>query len=281
MDSLVSPDWLAAHWGDEDMVVLDASKHLPDVERDPRSDFEKAHIPGARFLDLASLTDTASAVPGALPRREQLADRLGALGVGTDSRIVLYDDSAIKSAARAWFMLRLFGHDRVAILDGGWAKWRSEDRPVESGSVAPEEVVYEARPERAIVRTKKDMLANLDSGVEQVVDARDADRFTGASVDTVHDLPGGHIPGARNLFFRDLFREDGTYRTLPELRAAVAKAGIEPDRPIVASCGSGMTASVGLFALHLIGRDDTALYDGSWAEWGADADTPKELGTAS
>ena len=131
------------------------------------------------------------------------------------------------------------------------------------------------------IRDKTAMLANLDGGSEQVVDARDADRFTGASIDTVHDLPGGHIPGARNLFFRDLFREDGTYRPIPELREAVAKAGIEPDRPITASCGSGMTASVVLFALHLIGRDDTALYDGSWAEWGADADTPKELGTAS
>ena len=281
MDSLVSTDWLAAHWGDEDLVVLDATRHLPGVERDPRSDFEKAHIPGARFLDLATLTDTASPVPGALPRREQLADRLGALGVDTDSRVVLYDDSAIRSAARAWFMLRLFGHDRAAILDGGWAKWNAEDRPVESGSIPPEQVVYEARPERLVVRTKQDMLANLDSGAEQVVDARDADRFTGATVDTVHDLPGGHIPGARNLFFRDLFREDGTYRPIPELREAVAKAGIEPDRPITASCGSGMTASVVLFALHLIGRDDTSLYDGSWAEWGADADTPKELGTAS
>lgn len=281
MDSLVSTDWLAAHWGDEDLVVLDATRHLPGVDRDPRSDYEKAHIPGARFLDLATLTDTASPVPGALPRREQLADRLGALGVITDSRVVLYDDSAIRSAARAWFMLRLFGHDRAAILDGGWAKWNAEDRPVESGSFAPEQVVYEARPERPVVRTKQDMLANLDSGAEQVVDARDADRFTGATVDTVHDLPGGHIPGARNLFFRDLFRKDGTYRPIPELREAVAKAGIEPDRPITASCGSGMTASVVLFALHLIGRDDTALYDGSWAEWGADADTPKETGPAS
>ena len=281
MDSLVSTDWLAAHLGDPDIVVLDATRHLPGVERDPQEDFHAAHIPGARFLDLASLTDRDSSVPGALPRGEHLAESLGALGVTAQSWIVLYDDSAIKSAARAWFMLRLFGHERVAILDGGWAKWSMEGRKVESGSVAPEPAHYDIGAQRPIARSKADILANIETGEEQIVDARDADRFTGATIDTVHDLPGGHIPGARNLFFRDLFREDGTYRPIPEVRAAVAKAGLDPDRPIVASCGSGMTASVVLFALHLIGRDDFALYDGSWAEWGADPDTPKETGPAS
>lgn len=281
MDSLVSTDWLAAHLGEPDITVLDATRHLPGVERDPQGDFHAAHIPGARFLDLASLTDRDSAVPGALPRGEQLAERLGALGVTAETRVILYDDSAVKSAARAWFMLRLFGHERVAILDGGWARWNNEARPIESGPVAPEPATYEIGAPRPIVRSKADILANIESGEEQIVDARDPDRFTGATIDTVHGLPGGHIPGARNLFFRDLFRDDGTYRPVPELRAAVAKAGLDPDRPIVASCGSGMTASVVLFALHLIGRDDTALYDGSWAEWGADPDTPKETGPAS
>ena len=281
MDSLVSTDWLAAHLVEPDIVVLDATQHLPGVERDPQEDFHAAHIPGARFLDLASLTDRDSPVPGALPRGEHLAERLGALGVTAQSRIVLYDDSAIKSAARAWFILRLFGHERVAILDGGWAKWSMEGRKVESGSVAPEPAHYDIGAQRPIVRSKADILANIETADEQIVDARDADRFTGATIDTVHDLPGGHIPGARNLFFRDLFRDDGTYRPIPELRTAVAKAGLDPARPIVASCGSGMTASVVLFALHLIGRDDFALYDGSWAEWGADPDTPKETGPAS
>ena len=156
-----------------------------------------------------------------------------------------------------------------------------EGRKVESGSVALEPAQYDIGAQRPIVRSKADILANIETADEQIVDARDADRFTGATIDTVHNLPGGHIPGARNLFFRDLFRDDGTYRPIPELRAAVAKAGLDPDRPIVASCGSGMTASVVLFALHLIGRDDFALYDGSWAEWGADPDTPKETGPAS
>ena len=281
MDSLVSTDWLAAHLGEPDLVVLDATRHLPGVERVPLEDFRTAHLPGARFLDLASLTDRDSSVPGALPRGEQLAERLGALGVTAKTRVVLYDDSAIKSAARAWFMFRLFGHERIAILDGGWGKWSMEGLPVESGSVAPEPAKYAVGARRSIVRDKQDILANIESGREQVVDARDPDRFTGATIDTVHDLPGGHIPGARNLFFRDLFRDDVTYRPIPELRAAVAKAGLDPDRPIVASCGSGMTASVVLFALHLIGRDDFAIYDGSWAEWGADPDTPKETGPAS
>lgn len=281
MDSLLSTDWLAAHLVEPDIVVLDATRHLPGVERDPQEDFHAAHIPGARFLDLASLTDRDSPVPGALPRGEHLAERLGALGATGQTLIVLYDDSAIKSAARAWFILRLFGHERVAILDGGWAKWSMEGRKVESGSVAPEPAHYDIGAQRPIVRSKADILANIETGEEQIVDARDADRFTGAAIDTVHDLPGGHIPGARNLFFRDLFRDDGTYRPIPELRTAVAKAGLDPARPIVASCGSGVTASVVLFALHLIGRDDTALYDGSWSEWGADPDTPKETGPAS
>ena len=280
MDSLVSTDWLAAHLGEPDLVVLDATRHLPGVERVPQEDFRAAHIPGARFLDLASLTDRDSAVPGALPRGEQLAERLGALGVTAETRVVLYDDSAIKSAARAWFMFRLFGHERIAILDGGWGKWSMEGLPVESGSVAPEPAKYAVGARRSIVRDKQDILANIESGREQVVDARDAGRFTGSVEDTVHGLPGGHIPGARHLFFHDVLAEDGTFRDPETLRALFDKAGLDLDRPIVTTCGSGVTASVLLFALRLLGAPQTALYDGSWSEWGADPETPKETGEA-
>ncbi|GMM93244.1 sulfurtransferase [Qipengyuania sp. MTN3-11] len=281
MDSLVSTDWLERHLGGSGLVVLDATRHLPGSECDPHADFAASHVPGARYLDLPSFQDPEAELSNTLPTAAQFEARMRALGIGRTDRIVLYDDSMIASAARAWFILRLFGHERVAILDGGWSKWREENRPCESGEAAVEPSDYAVDMVRgANVRDKDRMLANLDSRAEQVVDARDAERFSGATEDTVHALPGGHIPGARNLPYRALFEDDGTYRSRDDLRQAILDAGLDPRRPIVASCGSGMTASVLLFALHLIGADETALYDGSWAEWGADPATPKETGAA-
>jgi thiosulfate/3-mercaptopyruvate sulfurtransferase len=281
MDSLVSTDWLAAHLVDPDLLIIDATSHLPAAGRDARAEFAAAHIPGGRFLDLASLKDTASPVPSALPTGEQVAQRLADLGYSPDDQVVIYDDSDVKTSSRAWFALRRVGI-ASAILDGGLGKWRDEGRELESGQSgsAAAETSRSMSVSDDLVRTKSDMLANIASGAEQVIDARDAGRFTGEAVDTVHDLPGGHIPGARNLFFRDLYAEEGTFRPPTELRAAFETAGIDLGKPIVTSCGSGVTASVLLFALHLIGVDDAALYDGSWSEWGADPATPKETGVA-
>ncbi|MXO74561.1 sulfurtransferase [Altererythrobacter aerius] len=280
MDSLVTTDWLAAEIGAGDVVVLDATAHPTEPARDAAAEHAAAHLPDARFLDLRSLTDTASSVPSALPTADQLARRLADLGVEAGSRIVLYDDSAVKTSARAWFVLRMNGVRPVAILDGGLAKWRAEGRPLESGTAdAPalaDTPVLLADTSR--VRTKADMLANLQGGTEQVVDARDAGRFTGATEDTVHHLPGGHLPGSRHLFFRDLFDADGTFKDEEDLRRAFADAGLDLARPIAATCGSGVTASVLLFALHRLGVEDAALYDGSWSEWAADPATPKETG---
>lgn len=281
MDSLVSTEWLARHLGEPDLVVLDATRHLPGTDRDPRADFAAAHIPGARYLDLPTLQDPESAIGNTLPTRAQFEARMRALGLSRTGRVVLYDDSDLASAARAWFILRLYGHEKVAILDGGWSRWQAEDRPTESGMSEIESGDYTAPQPAGSVRDKAQMLANLESRAEQVVDARDAGRFTGRTADTVHDLPGGHIPGSRNLFFRDLFTADGTYRSRDDLRSLFKQAGLDPDTPTIATCGSGMTASVVLFALHLAGADDTALYDGSWAEWGADPATPKETGDAA
>lgn len=281
MDLLVSTEWLAARLNQAGVVVLDASAHLPSAGRDPRADFLAGHIPGARYLDLATLVDGTSAVPSALPRPDQLAERLRALGVNQGDHVVLYDDSMLRTAARAWMMARTAGLSSVSVLDGGMEKWRAEGRPVESGEpvLAPGNIALSgAAP--ALVRSKDDMLGNCTTRTEQVVDARDAGRFTGEVEDAVHGLPGGHIPGARHLFFRSLLSDDGTFLPPDQIAARFAEAGIDLDQPLVASCGSGVTASVVLLGAALAGKHDAALYDGSWSEWGADPATPKETGAA-
>ena len=279
MDMLVSTDWLADNLAT--VRVLDASAHLPAAGRDPAAEFAEAHIPGAGFLGLPSLKDETSPVPAALPRADQFAERMAELGVNPGDRVVLYDDSMLRSAARAWFVFRMFCWSDVAVLDGGLSKWKAEGRSLESGAAEFDRTNVPApSPDAGCVRYKEDMLANVRSRAEQVVDARDRERFTGESDDAVHGLAGGHIPDARHLFFRTLLREDGTFKSRDELRLLFDEAGIDLGRPLVASCGSGMTASVLLFAAQLIGKRDGALYDGSWSEWGADPATPKETGAA-
>lgn len=278
LPALVSTEWLADHLADADLVVLDASHHLPAAARNARAEYAAGHIPGARFLDLASLVDTTSSVPAALPRPEQLAQRLASLGVAPGAAIVLYDDSAIRTSARAWFMLTASGWERAAILDGGLGKWRGEGRELASEEpqltpAAPATL----NPPRA-VRSKADMLANLATQAEQVLDARSPDRVYGEGIDPVHGGQNGRIPGALNLPYTAVLNADGTYKPPQELRAAFAGAGVDLSAPVTTSCGSGITASVLMFAFHLIGKPDTALYDGSWSEWGADPATPKAQG---
>ena len=280
MDSLVSTGWLADRLDDPGLVILDATKHIAASGRDAGDEFLAGHIPGARFLNLADFADPPSSVGRTLPGPMHAAIKFGSLGIERDSRVVLYDDSDVKTSARAWFILRGYGVKSVAILDGGLPKWRAEGRPLERGKAKIPKSDFAPADFGGAVRHKPDMLDNIASCAEQVIDARDAERFTGAARDTVHDLPGGHIPGARNLFFRDLFNADGTFKQEDELRAAFVKAGVNLSRPIITTCGSGVTASVLLFALHLLGAKDTALYDGSWSEWGADPETPKETGPA-
>lgn len=278
LPSLVSADWLSQQLGEADLIVLDASHHLPAADRSAAAEFAEAHIPMARFLDLASLVDTASSVPAALPQPSQLAQRLAVLGAAPGMRIVLYDDSAIRTSARAWFMLRASGWDQVAILDGGLAKWRAEGRPIDSGTSAITAAEPAALSIATNVRSKAEMLGNLDSRSEQVLDARSADRFFGSGIDPVHGGQNGRIPGALNVPYTKVFSDDGTYKNPDELRVIFEDAGLDLARPVVTTCGSGVTASVLLFALHLIGKHDTALYDGSWSEWSADPSTPKAQG---
>lgn len=280
MDDLVSTAWLAEHLGERNLVVVDASAHLPDAGRDARAEFEAAHIPGARFLDLDTFKDMDSPVPAALPTATQFANRMAALGVRDGDRVVVYDDSGVKTSARAWFILRMHGMREVAILDGGLGKWRAEGRPLESGEPMAQtgHVAPSAGP--LSVRSKTDILTNIETGAEQLLDARGAGRFTGAEPEIRPGMPSGHIPGSRNLPFGRVLNADGTFKDEAGLHAAFAEAGIDLDRPVVTTCGSGVTASVLLFAMHLLGKDDTALYDGSWSEWGADPATPKATGAA-
>lgn len=276
--SLVSAQWLAENLGNPGLVVLDASYHLPAAARDAQAEFAAAHIPGARFLGLASLYDAASPVPYAFPTPAQIAERLAGLGVEPDDAIVIYDDSAIRTSARAWFVLTASGRGNVAILDGGLAKWRDEARALESGTAEIARAAPASFTAPVRVRTKADMLANLKSRASQVLDARGADRVYGTGIDPVHGGQNGRIPGTKNLPFTAVLNADGTYKSPAELRAAFTGAGVDLSQPLTATCGSGVTASVLLFALHLVGVDSAALYDGSWSEWSADPETPKQQG---
>lgn len=280
MDALVSTDWLERELGASDLRVVDATKFLADEGRDARAEYEAGHIPGAVFMDLAELTDASSDIENMAPPAEKFASRMQSLGLGDGSRVVLYDDSPLKSAARAWWLLKLFGAHDVALLDGGLAKWKAEGRALEMGKQTLRHRHFTVWRDAKAVRTKDQMLANVASGAEQVVDARSAARFTGEERDPRPGLAPGHIPNSRSLPFGQLFNADGTWKQGEDLKAAFDAAGIDLDKPLVTTCGSGMTATVVAFGAHLLGKDDVAVYDGSWTEWGADPATPKATGAA-
>ncbi len=267
MSALIATDELAARLGE--MVILDGSHHLPTAGRNAGSEFLEAHIPGARFFDIDGVADRASDLPHMLPYAKDFALAMGVMGIRRDDEVVVYDVVGTTGAARVWWTFRAFGHERVKVLDGGLPKWRAEGRPVEGGYAAV------ARPE--LVRAQEDMLANIASCAEQVLDARSPGRFAGVEPEPRPGMRSGHIPGSLNLPYTELLDpESRTFRDRATLRAAFEAAGLDLDRPVATTCGSGVTAAVLALGLYELGRTDTAVYDGSWSEWGSREDTPVE-----
>jgi thiosulfate/3-mercaptopyruvate sulfurtransferase len=269
MDSLVSTIWLEAELGAPDLHVVDASWFLPGGGRDARAEYAAAHIPGAVFFDLDEISDPDSALPHMLPSEALFASRMRSLGIGDGGRVVVYDDSPLHSAARAWWMLRTFGAREIALLDGGLAKWKAEGRPLESGTPSIRPGHFTPSLDRGAVADKAFIASILGARDWQIADARGPGRFRGDEPEPRPGLASGHIP-----------EPDGRWKRGDALRAAYEEAGIDLDRPLATSCGSGVTAAVLLFGAHLLGKEDVKLYDGSWAEWGADPVAPKAVGPA-
>ena len=276
--TLVTTDWLEAHLRDDRVRVVDGTWHMPQLQRDPRAEFVQAHIPGAVFFDIDAVADHSTALPHMLPRAEDFARAVGALGIGDGDRVIVYDVRGVVSGARVWWTFRAFGHDDVAVLDGGLRTWRAEGRAVESGTPAPAPRRFTPRPRPGLVRDLAQVRANLAAPREQVLDARSAGRFAGTEAEPRAGLRGGHIPGSRNLPYDRLYRPDGTLLPPEGLKAAFDAAGIDFGRPVTTTCGSGVTASVLALALHLLGHRAVAVYDGSWTEWGGRDDTPIATG---
>jgi thiosulfate/3-mercaptopyruvate sulfurtransferase len=279
MGPLVTTEWLAAELGKPDLVVFDATKYLPNEPKDGRTEFLRAHIFGARYFDIDQIADPDTDLPHMVPTPGRFAKLMSQLGVGNESRIVFYDQKGLASAARGWWLMGLFGHDNAAVLDGGLPKWLSERRAVRDGEpAAPVPAAFRPDYRSGLVRGVGDMLRNVLTRSEQVVDARAAGRFTGVVPEPRAGMRSGHIPGSVNVPYIDLLHPDGTFRPAGAVRSRFEAAGVDGSRPVVTSCGSGVTACILTLGLRVAGFPEGAVYDGSWTEWGGRSDTPIEVG---
>jgi thiosulfate/3-mercaptopyruvate sulfurtransferase len=276
---LIETDELADKLGAPDLVIIDASWYMPGEGKDARAEYLEEHIPGALFFDIDEIADAKSTLPHMLPPPEKFSSRMRSMGIGDGSRIVVYDSRGLYSAARVWWTFRVMGVDDVSVLNGGLPKWKREGRPLESGA-PPSRTTrhFTARRNLDLVRDLSDMKSLLRDKSAQIIDARAPERFEGKAPEPRPGLRSGHIPGAHNVPFGKLLNQDGTLKSAPELQRLFEQAGIDLNKPVVTSCGSGITASVLALGLAEIGHRRTSVYDGSWSEWGADQSLPIETG---
>lgn len=275
--TLVETEWLATRLGEPSVRIVDATWLLPNAGRKGIDDYNAGHIPGAVFWDIDAIADPLSSLPHMMPDEATFERHMNALGISNDHHVVVYDNASMMTSPRVWWSLRAFGHQKVSLLDGGMVKWRAEGR--EASTDAPEiaDTAFKAAFAPSMIRSLEDVRTNLDTVTEQILDARSAGRFTAVEPEPRPECRSGHIPGSFNLPFNTLIDPDtATVRPAAELSARLADSGIDTNRPVVTTCGSGVTACVLALAMHLTGKDDVAIYDGSWTEWGSRSDTPVE-----
>ncbi|WP_420547458.1 3-mercaptopyruvate sulfurtransferase [Curvivirga sp.] len=274
--ALVEADWLEAHIDNPKITILDASWHMPNLNRDAKAEYKEKHIPGAIFFDIDVVSDGKSDLPHMLPSSDDFASALGKMGISNEDLIVVYDSYGLFSAARVWWMFRCFGHDNVAILNGGSLKWESENRPMDNKVPTRQTTNYTANFKSGLIKSLSDVQVNLESMQAQVIDARARNRFNAEVPEPRPGLRGGHIPGSLNLPFADILTEAKTIKDEASIRSLFEAERLDFNKPVITSCGTGVTACVLSFALYLIGKEDAAVYDGSWTEWGGHRETPIE-----